>query len=725
MKLKIIQNADLAIAGSNPDHWISTGEDPSFEISFGYIRSPFLIIFLSSCSEALEPRLYLNRGHGYREEDSLPYKSTRKVAIIVDVGIVGVNKSLRFDPATQPCDFLFSVAASKTREEAEHLVRVRGYSEDGELWNVKPLPRFWLKIPRLPKSVSYEVSDYLDSIYQLAQLEPEPSPPGNVWLSVVVPVYNAPKRHLEDLVGSFMSQGSMGAELILSDDGSTSTETLAFYQSLSHEQNIKVLISDINGGIAAATNAGVIQASGLWVTFLDHDDVIAPHAFKIILSALLENSDVEFLYTDEAVVSERLEPQGLMLKPAYDPVLLSGMNYINHFSIYRRQKILDLGLFNQSLDGSQDYDLLLRYLEDLDRSKVYHLPFPAYWWRRTKGSYSQRFIEKATNAARKALCDSFLRSGHVIQVQPALTASLHRIDLTYDNVGDWPKVSIIIPSRDSYELLECVLRGIFEETSYPNFEVIVVDNGTTDSRVLELYKKYQQSGEKFRVSHRHEAFNFSRSVNCGLDLAQGECVLLLNNDIEVRESSWLKEMVSCLRFEGVGIVGAKLLYPNGSIQHAGVIVGFGGLAGHWYINKPENFGGPMNRLHVRNSVVCVTGAAMLISRNCLDLVGRFDEENFAVAYNDVDYCIRAYRKGFKAVWTPFASLYHHESASRGEDTHGPNRKRFEIEQASLRRLHRTEVFQDPTINPGYLKGSSVPSLSIPTRVFKARTNRSS
>lgn len=723
MVLKIIGNGDLIADETNPGSWVSTGEDPSFNIAFGIVRSPFLTIFLSASTKCLEPKLYLNRGRGYREEDALTFRSTRKVAIVIELGVVGVNRSIRFDPAIQPCEFSFSVTGSNTRTDAEHLALEWCARENAEVWDLGLVPRFRIRIPGFRRSSGVEVRRYLDSIYQLAQSEPEPPPSSDTWLSVVVPVYNAPRRHLTHLVDSFLSQVTQGAELVLSDDGSTSDETLDFYRGLSDKAQIKVVLNCTNGGISNATNAGISQSSGHWVAFLDHDDVIAPQAFKMIRCALSENPDAEFLYTDEVVVSENLEPQALMLKPAYDPVLLSGLNYINHFSVYRREKVLALGLLNQNFDGSQDYELLLKYLETVSTDKIYHLPFPAYWWRRTKGSYSQRFIERATIAARKALQDSFRRKGTAVEVQPALTPSLHRVDLTYTSHDDWPKVSIIIPSRDSYDLVKCVLRGIFEETNYPDFEVIVVDNGTTNEQVLKLYDEYEKKyGDRFQTLRKFEPFNFSRSINYGFDLARGQCILLLNNDVEIREPNWLKEMVSCLRYEGVGIVGAKLLYPNNTIQHAGVIAGFGGLAGHWYSGKPEYFGGPMNRLHVRNSVVCVTGAAMLISRNCLDLVGQFDAENFAVAYNDVDYCLRAHKAGMRAIWTPFASLYHHESVSRGEDTRGVNKKRFEIEQANLRRLHDTGSFEDPTIHPGYLKGHSVPPLSVPMQIFKARTN---
>ena len=223
-------------------------------------------------------------------------------------------------------------------------------------------------------------------------------------------------------------------------------------------------------------------------------------------------------------------------------------------------------------------------------------------------------------------------------------------------------------------------------------EVLIVDNGSDDPRVLEFYDTITQKNSNIEVHRREEPFNFARSVNRGFSLASGEHFLLLNNDISVIHPDWLSEMVSCLGYERAGIVGAKLLYPDRTIQHAGVITGFGGLAGHWYLGKKADFGGPMNRLHIRSSMTCVTGAAMLISGECRAAVGDMDEENFAVAYNDVDYCLRAHQKRFRTIWTPFAKLFHHKSASRGSDTTLKNRLRFEREKHSLRSLHGTERF---------------------------------
>ncbi len=290
-----------------------------------------------------------------------------------------------------------------------------------------------------------------------------------------------------------------------------------------------------------ATNTGLSQARGLWVAFLDHDDVIAPHAFKVVRHVFEQNPGANFLYTDELVVDDTLRPTGLMLKPAYDPVLLTGVNYINHFSIYRRGRLQEIGNLRTGYDGSQDYDLLLRYLEGLPDDTILHLPYPAYWWRHNGRTYSRKFMNTATANARKALFERFALRQQPIRVEEALTETLHRV--MFERMeASWPKVSIVIPSKDSLDLISRVLKDIFERTDYANFEVLVVDNGSSDQAVLDLYDRYRRTYPQFSASITPEPFNFSRSVNRGLSAATGEHYLILNNDVEIIEPNWLQEI---------------------------------------------------------------------------------------------------------------------------------------------------------------------------------------
>ena len=350
---------------------------------------------------------------------------------------------------------------------------------------------------------------------------------------------------------------------------------------------------------------------------------------------------------------------------------------------------------------------MLRYTAGLEDRTILHLPYPAYLWRRSGAAYSIQFRQQAVAAARRALAEHYAGMGAPAVVDEACVADLHR--LRFDQLAeDWPLVSVIIPSRDRFDLISKILNGLMQETDYPRLEIIVVDNGSTDPQVLDLYARHSRGTPGFRAVVFEEPFNFSRSVNRGLATASASMLLILNNDVEVLDANWLKEMVSCMRYDGAGVVGAKLLYPDRSLQHAGVIVGFGDLAGHWFVGTPSDFPGPMGRLWVRQQFSAVTGACMLVSAACAQAVGHFDEDDFAIAYNDVDFCLRARAAGYKVLWTPFASLVHHESATRGSDVVPEKIERFQREQANLRRRHATHIYEDRAVNPWLSKDRSMP-----------------
>lgn len=704
--------------------WRSTGEDPGLLIRLPAVRPRYLLVKLHCKDQAtLSPQVYFNFGGGFSERNSLYAGGGGDVCLIVDIGRFGLMRAIRLDPSSGPGLFSCEVEAFATKDRAKAAADAWAKAfPAGRSERIDGIGLGWMIRQRLTWSLrASTLNAHLEHVHALAGrlARPDaPSPSGEPWLSIVVPTYDTPEAYLDDLLDSFRGQETEGVELIFSDDASSSKATLEWLRAVQASQGARVVFNASNGGIAAATNAGLSTARGTWVALLDHDDLIAPHALKSVRRALLEHPQAQFLYTDEVVVDRRLKPRGLVAKPAYDPVLLSGVNYINHFSFYRRSRLAELGGLRDGFQGSQDYELLLRYLDGLDEAQVLHLPYPAYWWRRDGQTFSARHLDTATQAARKALSGHFLPRHAAAKVTGAITPSLHRVRFSLTTPA--PKVSVVIPSRNAFELISTVMRGLLEKTDYPELEILVIDNGTTDARVLELYDGLTRAHENVHVHRREEGFNFARAVNRGMSLASGEHFLLLNNDISILHSDWLREMVSCLNYENAGIVGAKLLYPDGKIQHAGVIAGFGGLAGHWYLGKPADFGGPMNRLHVRASMTCVTAAAMLVSGKCRAAVGDMDEKNFAVAYNDVDYCLRAHAKGFRTVWTPFATLIHHESATRGSEKKLENRVRFEREKQNLRRIHATGDFIDPAASPLYGRDRSTPVLIRPAELPAAR-----
>ncbi|MEO1491827.1 MAG: glycosyltransferase [Pseudomonadota bacterium] len=526
-------------------------------------------------------------------------------------------------------------------------------------------------------------------------------------ISLIVPVFDTEPSYLDALLGSFLSQVPGLAEMILVDDGSTRVETMAWLDAHPDTAQVRTLRLDRNQGIAGATNAGIEAAIAPWVGLVDHDDLIAPHGIKMVVRALDLMPGAQFLYTDEAIAGPNLEARSLFLKPGFDPVLLSGENYVNHLSLYRRDRLRTVGVLDPAFEGSQDYELVLRYCRGLGSDEIVHLPYPAYIWRQHAQSYSHARLDDATTHARSALAQHYAPPGRSAVAEAApLKPELHRVAFPRME-AEWPKISVVIPNRDSPDLVRVVLDGVLAKTDYPEIELIVVDNGTTDPRTTAIYEHVSED-PRVRIEIRPAPFNFSAMVNRGVALATGAHYLLLNNDIEVEDPGWLKEMVSCLDYPGTGIVGAKLIYPDRRIQHAGVILGLGNLAGHWFYKQPEHTTGPMSRLALRNSLTVVTGAAMLISGPCWQATGRFNEDRFRVAYNDVDYCARARGLGFGVVWTPHAQLVHHESASRGRDDVRRNRERFAGEQAALRELHGTDTFEDPAYSPWWSRFRSRP-----------------
>jgi GT2 family glycosyltransferase len=562
-------------------------------------------------------------------------------------------------------------------------------------------------------------ASFLAHAVSLAAAEADLTPLATPFVSLVVPVYDADPMHLDVLVASVRAQRRGAWELILSDDGSTSAATRRWLDRHTEAPDLLVLRHPANRGIAAATNAGVARASARWLAFLDHDDALAPFALDRVWRAVSAAPSCLFIYTDEIVADARLRPVDLFLKPAFDPALLSGVNYTNHLSLYRRDRVAALGGLREGFDGSQDYDLVLRYTRGLTRRECLHLPYPAYIWRRERPSFSVRFGERAAANARRALAQAYADEAAEPRVDAALGGGLHRIRFDARRQV-WPLVSVIIPNRDSLPQIAKVLDGVIHGTDYPRLEIIVIDNGTKDDEVLALYERYAREYAAFDAVVEEEPFNFSRSINKGVARAHGEMILLLNNDIEIIEPGWLKEMASCFDYPDVGVVGAKLLYPDRTLQHAGVIVGYGGFAGHWYLQRPDDFPGPMGRLWVRQSLSAVTGACLLVSREAMRRVGPLDETRFAIAYNDVDLCLRALAAGYRILWTPFAALVHHESVSRGSDETPANIARFRTEKENLRTIHGTDRYEDFAINPWYSKDRSTPVWVRLARLPEAR-----
>lgn len=475
-------------------------------------------------------------------------------------------------------------------------------------------------------------------------------------ISIVMPVYNTEETWLRQAIESVRKQIYPKWELCICDDGSTVrhvSKVIAEYSR--QDERIRVLRSPQNRGISAASNGALSLATGEFVGFLDHDDELTMDALCEVVKLFNEQPDLDFIYTDEdklTVDGRRVEP---FFKPDWSPDLLLSMNYITHFAVVRRSVVQAIGGFTEGLDGSQDHDLFLRISEKTQR--IGHVAKPLYSWRKIPGSAASDIQAKpyAHVAGRHALQEHLNRRGIAGEVVDGLTPFRYRV--RYQIAGQ-PLVSIIIPIRDRVELLKRCLESIEEKTTYRHFEIIIVDNQSEEPETLAYLARLPHT-----VIPLPGPFNYSRLNNVGAAHTRGEFLLFLNNDIEIISGEWLEALLEHAQRKEVGAVGAKLLYPNRTIQHAGVVLGHGGVAGHafWYL--PEDFTGYFDFPQIIRNCSAVTAACMMMRKSVFVEVEGFDEK-IRVAFNDIDLCLRVREKGYVIIYTPYAVLYHLESATR-------------------------------------------------------------
>ena len=450
-----------------------------------------------------------------------------------------------------------------------------------------------------------------------------------------------------------------------------------------HDERIQILFLSANHGIATASNAALNLAKGEFVGFLDHDDELTPEALQQIVQAITE-SEPDLIYSDEEYIKPNGNCYSVHCKPDYSPDLLLSINYICHFAVYRRSLLQQIGGLREGYAGAQDHDLLLRFLEQTD--KVFHIPRVLYRWRRIPGSTADQFAHKhyAWEAGRKAVAEALHRRGIAGEVALGRHAGVYRVRREIRNN---PKVSIIIPFRDFPAVLERCLDSILNRTTYSHFEIIGVSNQSQEPATLAMMAAYQQQDARIRFLHYDQLFNFSAINNFAAKQAKGEHLLLLNNDTEVINSDWLHALLEHSQRPEVGAVGAKLYYPNNTIQHAGIIVGLGGSAGHSHKCFDRNDPGYFNRLEAIQNISAVTGACLMVKKAIYSALGGLDEINLPIAFNDVDFCLRLREQSYLNVFTPYCELYHHESRSRGLETTPDRKRKFRQERAYLRQRH--------------------------------------
>lgn len=508
-------------------------------------------------------------------------------------------------------------------------------------------------------------------------------------ISVLMPVFDTPETWLRAAIDSVRLQLYPGWELCVVDDGSTARHirpVLEEYPMV--DDRVRVRLLDQNEGICGASNHALALASGEFVAPADHDDVLAPDALFEVVRCLNRDPGLDFIYTDRDVKEAGGRRIGPFFKPDWSPDLLLSMNYVTHFSTFRRHLVERVGGFRKGFEGAQDYDLVLRVTETTDR--IGHIPRPLYSWGQAPASVAFRPGAKpyAHDAGKRALEDALVRRGIRGEVLDGLGAP-YRYRVRREIAGH-PLVSILIPTKDNARLLRRCIESLERRTAYRDVEILVIDNGSEDPRTLAYLRRLRH-----RVLPFPHPFNFARMNNAGAAQARGDHLLFLNDDTRAIEPGWLDAMLEHSQRREVGAVGAKLLFPNGTIQHAGVVVGIQGKAAHAFWGLPGDHPGYYDLARVIRNCSAVTAACLMTRRAVFEEVGGFDEA-FEVAYNDVDLCLRLRERGYLVVYTPYAVLYHHQSASRGPYDPGKDRKHEEF----LRERWR-HVFErgDPYYNP--------------------------
>jgi O-antigen biosynthesis protein len=534
--------------------------------------------------------------------------------------------------------------------------------------------------------------------------------------SILMPVYNTPAQYLRQAIDSILNQLYQEWELCIVDDASTSAEvrkTLREYAEI--DDRVRVHYGDINAGISTCTNTALEMATGEWIVLMDHDDLLAEHALYLVAEVISRNRDLAIIYSDEDCIDEKGRRNTPYFKPDWDYDLFLEQNLINHLSVYQTVLTRQVGGFRRGFDGSQDWDLSLRVLEASPGCRVHHIPFVLYHWRHTSQTFSNTAIARAIDAARRAVSDHLARTGQAAEAIPVGQSSYLRIKRILP--AQPPLVSVIVPTKDRRELLQKCIDGLVNRTNYKLLEIVIVDNGSSEPDAIDFLSDLR-SRPSFVIIDDNSSFNFSRLVNRGVAASCGEICVLLNNDVDVINADWLDELVSHALRPDVGVVGAKLYYSDDTLQHGGVILGVGGVAGHQHRYVARRAYGYFSRLKLTHGLSCVTAACLATRRGVYDAVGGFDEKHLAVAYNDVDFCIRVREAGFKIIWTPHAELYHYESASRGYETTPRKISRFTAEKQYMRAKWGEVLDNDPFYNPNLSLNSENIEFAVRSRVHR-------
>lgn len=525
--------------------------------------------------------------------------------------------------------------------------------------------------------------------------------------SVVIPLYNTPEKFLKEIVDSVLRQTYAKVELCLADGSSDARVEEFLKKRYGRDARLRYLKLEENRGISENTNAAIRMAQGDFIVFADHDDVLALDALYEMAAAVNQDPEIDVIYTDEDKINRSGTAYfGPHFKPDYNRELLCCNNYICHLFAVRKDLLQKIGSLNPEYDGAQDYDFVLRCCEQAN--KIHHIPKVLYHWRTHPDSTAGNPASKAYafEAGRRAVKAHFDRIGIAAEAENTRMLGRYRPRISIEGS---PLISILIPNKDHVEDLDRCLKSIIEKTTYPNYEILIIENNSIESQTETYYQKlelgvlkaYAGLGkqERIRILRYGGGFNYSAIHNFAVPYAKGEYLVLLNNDTEVQTGEWLEEMLMWCQQKEIGIVGAKLFYPDGTIQHAGVVIGLCGAASHLMIGAAGDADGYAGRLVSVQDVSAVTAACMMTKKSIYDQVDGLSED-LAVAYNDIDYCMKVRRAGYLAVFTPYAQLTHFESKTRGLEDSAEKQERLKKESDLFCSRWKKELEAgDPYYNP--------------------------
>jgi O-antigen biosynthesis protein len=543
-------------------------------------------------------------------------------------------------------------------------------------------------------------------------------------ISILMPVYNTNRKYLELAINSVINQSYLNWELCISDDASTHGHIREMLDAFAkRDPRIKVTYRQNNGHIAANTNSALELATGEFVALLDHDDELAEQALFWFVHELQQHPSTDIIYCDEDKLDDQGRRFGPLFKPDWNPAMILGQNYVSHLTMYRRSLVERASGFRVGFEGSQDHDLLLRCAELIPVTSIRHIPRILYHWRAGSDSTASDIGLEAKpyawQAGARAIQEHLDRRGIVGKVSPVI-GQYYQVE--YAPPPTRPKVVVVIPTALKLEFVQRCITSVLRVTTYSNVEFIVTINEQhVQTAAQKKFLKSLERDSRVRILlYDAPSFNYSRTNNRAVASSDAPIVCFLNDDVQVITKDWLEKLVARVQLDGVAAVGPMLYYANDRIQHAGVILGIGGVAGHQFHNMPRGNAGYYGRALLEQDLTCVTAACMVIRREVFDAIGGFDEK-FAIAFNDVDLCIRVRQRGWRILWTPTVEMYHHESASLGKHNAIHRQALFEQEVNLMRTAWGDLLDADPFFNPNLSLANPYHTLAFPPRISKLPT----